>query len=95
MVSKVFVPSVADPGVEAAAKADPDKFFLASKSGTLGTEVRTHLPEHVQRAGFMDTPPQVLLYRLAMPWAWHFIRAASVQSCCAATATCAGCLCPS
>ena len=42
------MPSVADASVEAAAKKQPDKFFLASKSGTLGTEeVLAEVENHI------------------------------------------------
>ena len=48
LVDKVFVPSVADASVEAAAKKQPDKFFVARKSGTLGTEeVLAEVENHI------------------------------------------------
>lgn len=48
LVQKVFVPSVADASVEEAARKQPDKFFVASKSGTLGTEeVLAEVENHI------------------------------------------------
>ena len=46
---------MADEGIAAAAKADPDKYYLARKSGTLGTEVR-----YVGACAYPDSCPGYL-----------------------------------
>ena len=38
MVKKVFVPSIASDLLSTTTKSSPDKFYVARKSGTLGTE---------------------------------------------------------
>lgn len=48
LVKKVFVPTITSPSVKEAAKAEPDKFYLAKRSGTLGTEeVLVEVDDHV------------------------------------------------